>query len=75
MELEVTVKKGVSSCFSQVELAEIARSLTVKIPDNMRLVYYGQVAPQDVTLAWQPTDGIGNPVGKVKTYKDGGWNE
>lgn len=41
----------------------------------MRLVYYGQTAPLDTTLTWQPTNGAGDPVGKVKVFKEGAWNE
>lgn len=75
MDLKVTVKKGVQTSFTAEQLKEIASSMCIKLPDNMRLVYYGQVAPLDTTLAWQPTNGVGSPVGKVKTFTDGAWNE
>lgn len=73
MVLKVTVKKNSSVSFSQEQLQEIASSLCVSIPDQMRLVYYGQTAPLDTSLAWQPTNGADDPVGKVKKFIDGNW--
>ena len=75
MVLNVTVKKGAGTLFTQCQLEEIAQSLCIQMPDSMRLVYYGQTAPLDTTLSWQPTNGIDDPVGKVKNYTDGNWNE
>lgn len=75
MDLKVTVKCGPTPCFSKHQLESIAASLKITIPDSMRLVYYGQTAPLDITLTWQPTSGSGDPVGKVKVFKEGDWNE
>lgn len=73
MVLKVTAKKQNGSSFTQCQLDEIAASLCVKLPDQMRLVYYGQTAPLDTTLTWQPTNEADDPVGKVKTFIDGAW--
>lgn len=73
MELRITTKKGRTSSFTQEQLCEIASHLKVCLPDKMRLVYYGQKPPLDVTLTWQPTNGIGDPVGMVKKFIDGSW--
>jgi hypothetical protein len=76
MDLNLTVKKWSSTChFNESQLREIASSMRVSLPDKMRLVYYGQKPPLDVSLSWQPTNGIEDPVGKVKNYTDGNWNE
>ncbi len=75
MDLSIRVKKNSAVTFTQSQLDEIAASLCVSIPDSMRLVYYGQIAPLDTTLSWQPTNACGDPVGKVKNFKNGNWNE
>jgi len=75
MDLKLTVKCGDNPFFSKHKLEAIASSIKVTIPDRMRLVYYGQKPPMDTTLTWQPTNGAGDPVGKVKVFKKGDWNE
>ena len=75
MDLKVTINGKPNPCFTKHQMKSIAASLMLHIPDSMRLVYYGQIPPLDVTLTWQPTNSIGDPVGKVKVFKEGAWNE
>ena len=73
MVLKLKVKAKSTTSFTACQLTEIAESMCVVLPDKMRLVYYGQTAPLDTSLTWQPTNGAEDPVGKVKTFKDGTW--
>ena len=76
MDLKLNIKCGFKPRhLTACQLQEIAEAICITLPDNMRLVYYGQKPPLDTTLSWQPTGCCDDPVGKVKNFKDGKWNE
>lgn len=74
MELTVKLKPGATfTNLSTCDAQEIAAALCISLPDSLRLVHYGEKAPLDTTLAWQPTDCCARPIGRVLQYEEGEW--
>ena len=69
MELDLTVKDGsIFTNFDRDQIDELLANLAVKLPDGYRVVKFSQNEPQDVCNYWQPTNGCGDPIGKIQKF-------
>lgn len=69
MDLSIKRKCGsVFNCFNQKQIEELENNMVVVLPDKGKVVIYSEEEPCDGTFPWQPTNGCGEPVGKVKNY-------
>ena len=69
MEVNLTVKDG--SHFKYLDrdqVEEILANFAVKLPAGQKIVTFSQKEPQDICNYWQPTNGCGDPIGKVRKF-------
>lgn len=58
---------------SPEQLAEIAANLVVEFDCGVQPVSFSEMPPADTSIPWAPTEGCGQPIGKLKTFKNGEW--
>lgn len=55
------------------QLAEVAANLVVVLDCGVAPVSFSDLPPADTSIPWAPTEGCGQPIGKLKTFKNGQW--
>lgn len=72
--LGIKVKEGSHfEHLTEEQIQEICSNFCVQLPENGLIAIWSEEAPCDTRYPWQPINGCGEPVGKVKKFTNGYW--